>query len=93
MPPVQDFVADGHDQVAPFCVQLPGLAVGQGASLLEDRVGPDHLPGHQFPVYGEERQRALRLRAPQRLFRHLNLAQTVRLDPIHAASLVCFRPV
>jgi hypothetical protein len=90
--PVQDLVADRHDQVAPLLVQLSGPAVGQRASLFQDRVRPDHLPGHQLAVYGEQRQRPLRLRTPQRLFRYPDFAQAVRLDSKHATSIGCFCP-
>ena len=88
--PGQYLVADRHDQVAPLLVQLPGSAVGQRATFLQNRVRPDHLPGHQLAVYGEQRQRPLCLRTPQRLFRNPDLAQAVGLDSKHATSNVCF---
>ena len=60
-----DLVANLDDQVELLVLEAAALVVGDGGTLLEDRIGADHLTRHQVLADAEMLQRALGLGAPQ----------------------------
>ena len=69
--------------------------VGDGGGPLQDRVGSDHLARDQVLADAEVLKRALGLRAPELVGRHLDLAEAVgfRTNSCHVGSHLLFSHV
>jgi hypothetical protein len=77
--PGEDFVAHLNDQfIAPIVEPLARM-VGGGGGFLQNGVGGDHFGRNQIPADAEMLERALGLRAPQLVRRHLDHAEAVAL--------------
>ena len=76
-----DLVGDARDQLAPSQRgRRPAVGVDQRRRLLDVAEGVADGGRHAVLADGEVRQRALRLRPPQRLGRHLDGAHAVGFD-------------
>ncbi len=69
------------DQLGPVARENPEVAVDLGGGLLEQAHRADHGAGHLVVAMREISQRALGLRAPIGVGRHLDRAHAVGLDP------------
>src|SRR2546422_6984637 len=79
LPICQDFVAALDDQlVLPVPEPVAGMVCLRGR-LLENRVGHDHLARHEILADAEMIERALGLRTPQLVGRHLYDTEAVSL--------------
>src|SRR5207253_2480074 len=79
VPPGEDFIAGLDDKFMSLIVEPLAGMVGDGGCLLQRGVRADHLARHQIPADAEMRERALGLRTPQLVRRHLDDAETVGL--------------
>jgi hypothetical protein len=77
MLPRQDLVADLDDQPMRRIVEPSAGVVGISRRLLQVCVGGDHLPRNQVLADAEVLERALRLRSPKLVSRHLDHAYAV----------------
>ena len=73
----EDFVADRDDQPVSLVASRAAVVIGIGRGLLQDRIGRDHLARHQVLADAEMLERALRLRAPELVGGHIDLAEAV----------------
>jgi hypothetical protein len=76
----EDFVAGLDDQFVALVVEPLARVVGNRGSLLQDRIGGDHFARNQILADAEVLERALGLRAPQLVGRHLDDAEAVGLS-------------
>src|SRR5260370_16114190 len=74
---LQDLVADADNQVLLRVAEPAGLVVDERGGLLDDRIGGDHLPGHQVVADTEMLQRPLRLRPPELVGRDVDRTEAV----------------
>src|SRR5262249_34807686 len=86
MLPSQDLVTRLQNQFVALVVEALARVVRLRRSLLQNRVGSDHLARHQVRTDAEVFQRALRLSAPQFVIWHFNNAEAVGL-----LSCLCHR--
>src|SRR5258708_40192928 len=71
------FVTDTRDQGVNL-IRQPAISVVRGSSgAFYNRIGSDHFAGDQVSADAEMLQRALGLRPPELVGRHLNLTQPV----------------
>src|SRR5712671_1274903 len=75
----EDFVAGLNDQLIPLVVEPLAVMVCCSSSLLQNRIGCDHLSRNQILPNAEMLKRTLRLRAPQFVGVNINLTQTIGL--------------
>ena len=73
----KDFVAGLDDELVMLVLEPLAGAIGDGGSLLEDRIGGDHLARHQVGPDAEMLDRALRLGAPELVGGNLDVSEAV----------------
>ncbi len=78
---VDHLIGSLRDPAGALLVEHAQLAIGQGRCLLDHSEGVHDLDRHAVFADREVRERALRLRAPVAVGRHLDLAHGVALDP------------
>jgi hypothetical protein len=73
----KNLLTDTCDQdVDPIRQPTTSVVRGSGGAFY-DRIGSDHFAGHQVATDAEMLQRALSLRPPKLVGRHINLAQPI----------------
>ena len=77
---VQDFVADTDNQVFLGIAKPARLVVDQSGRLFDDRVGGDHLAGHEVVADTEMLEGPLRLSPPKLVGRDVDRTEAVLLD-------------
>src|SRR5271154_3594184 len=76
----EDFVAHARDKFVSLTIEATAGTVCRSRSPLQDGIGGDHLTRHQILADAEVLERALRLRAPQFVSRHLDATHAVGFD-------------
>lgn len=80
----------------PWCAICAALSYPiTGASAVtnvSERASSDHLPRHQILADAEVLQRALRLRAPEAVGGHIDLAEAVDLSASRRRPVLALRP-
>jgi hypothetical protein len=77
VPAGRDLVANSNDEVASRSVESPDRVIRGRGRPLQDRVGRDHLAGHQLAADAEVLQRTLRLGSPELVGGDGYLAQAI----------------
>src|SRR5262245_32597989 len=87
-----DLVGGPYDGLCVVVGQEPQVPVHERARLLEDPEGVDHLAGEALAPDAKVLERALGLRAPVPVGRHLDAAHRVLLDPRRRHGIPPGRP-